>query len=97
LVFFPSVAKNDNGWDPPLARRRLLVFSSSAKDDNKLGSQLFIIFGCFASIVEDDNEFFGLLSFSTFFSSGVEDNNEPGGLLSFPNFFSLGVEKTTTS
>jgi len=97
LVFSPSVAKNDNKLGSPPAHCRLLVFSSSAKDDNKLGSQLLIVFGCFASIVEDDNEPFGLLSFSTFFSSGVEDNNEPGGSLSFPNFFSSGVEKTTTS
>jgi hypothetical protein len=64
-----------------------LVFSSSAEDDNKLGSQLVIILGCFASIPKDDYEPPGSLSFSTLFSIGAENNNELGGSLLSPDFF----------
>jgi hypothetical protein len=38
------------------ACRHLLVFSSSAEDDNKPGCQLVIVLSCFALVAEDDNE-----------------------------------------
>jgi hypothetical protein len=46
---------------------RLLVFSSSAEDDDELGSRLVIVFGCFASIAKDDNEPPDSLSYFAFF------------------------------
>jgi len=49
------------------ARCSFLVLSSIAKDDDKLKSQLIIVFGCFALVVEDDNEAFNLWTFSTCF------------------------------
>ncbi len=49
------------------ARCHLLVFSSSAEDDDELGSRLIIIFGYFVSIAKDDNEPPNSLSFFAFF------------------------------
>jgi hypothetical protein len=49
------------------ACRHLLVFSSSAEDDNKPGSQLVIVLSCFALVAEDDNEPLDSLSFFAFF------------------------------
>jgi hypothetical protein len=60
------------------ARHCLLVFSSSAKNDDEPRSQLVVVLDCFAFIAEDDNKFFNSLSFSTFFPLGREnDNNKP--------------------
>jgi len=44
-----------------------LVFSSSAKDNDRSGSWLIIVLGCFASVAEDDNNLLNLLSFSANF------------------------------
>jgi len=49
------------------ARCHLLVFSSSAENDDELGSRLIIIFGYFVSIAKDDNEPPNSLSFFAFF------------------------------
>jgi hypothetical protein len=49
------------------AHRCLLAFPSNEKDNNKLGSQLVVILGCFALVVEDDNECPSSLSFSALF------------------------------
>ncbi len=64
LVFFPHLQKTMISQE---ARCRLLVFSSSAEDDNEPGSRLVIVFGCFASIAKDDNEPPNSLSFFAFF------------------------------
>ncbi len=73
-------------------RRHLLVFSSSAKDDNESGSRFIIVLGCFASVAENDNKPPGSLSFSALISTSAENNDEPGGSLSSPDFFSSSVE-----
>lgn len=54
-------------------------FSLGAKDDKELGSRLVVIFCCFASIAEDDNELQGSLSFYTFFLVVEDDDYESGG------------------
>jgi hypothetical protein len=46
---------------------RLLVFSLGVEDHDKLRSRLVIVLGCFALVVEDENEPLRSLSFFAFF------------------------------
>lgn len=73
--------------------RRLLVFSSGAKDEDELGSWLIDIHGCFASVAKDDNKPFDSFPFFAFLPSSAKENDESGGSLSSPCFFPQ-VQKT---
>lgn len=66
LTFFSYVVEDNN--KPKGSSSFLGFFSSCVEDDDELGSQPIVVFGCFASVAKDDDKPKGSFSSLCFFS-----------------------------